>query len=78
MLKTINPQVIFLMETKINSVSMEKVRRVCGFIYSTDVAIEGSKGGLCLAWKGNISVSLRSYSSKHIDVLIEKCDTRSK
>lgn len=37
------------METKINSVSMEKIQRVCGFLYGIDVAVKGSRGGLCLA-----------------------------
>lgn len=71
MLKTFNPQVVFFMETKINSVRMKKVRRFCGFLYGIDVAAEGSRGGLCLAWRGDISVSLRSFSLEHIDVEIE-------
>ncbi|KAH1129333.1 hypothetical protein J1N35_000711 [Gossypium stocksii] len=33
---------------------------------------EGSKGGMCLAWKEDISVTLRSFSKWHIDVVIKE------
>ncbi|KAA3485420.1 Pleiotropic drug resistance protein 4 [Gossypium australe] len=49
---------------------MERVQRSCGFFNGIDVDPEGSKGGLCLAWKGDVSISLQSFSKRHIDVLI--------
>ncbi|MBA0875507.1 hypothetical protein Goshw_007892 [Gossypium schwendimanii] len=33
---------------------------------------QGSKGGLCLAWKGDTKVSLRSLFRNHIDVIVEE------
>ncbi|KAA3482830.1 BEACH domain-containing lvsC [Gossypium australe] len=51
---------------------MEKVRRRCGFNCGIEVGATGSKGGLCLAWKEDINVELKSYSKKHIDVLIKE------
>ncbi|MBA0553966.1 hypothetical protein Golob_013102, partial [Gossypium lobatum] len=33
---------------------------------------EGSRGLLCLAWKADISVNLRSFSKSHIDVTLKK------
>ncbi|MBA0850954.1 hypothetical protein Goshw_010165 [Gossypium schwendimanii] len=36
----------------------------------------GSRGGLCLAWKDDIEVALRSFSKTHIDVMIK--DERDK
>ncbi|KAA3460174.1 reverse transcriptase [Gossypium australe] len=62
---------VFFMETKINKSRMEQVRRSCGFLNGIDVDSEGSKGGLCLAWKGDVSISLQSFSKRHIDVLID-------
>lgn len=50
---------------------MEKVRRSCGFLNGIEVSAEGSKGGLCLAWKENVSIILESYSRNHIDVSIQ-------
>lgn len=51
---------------------MEKVRRSCGFLNEIEVAAEGSRGGLCLAWKGDILVTLRSFSESHIDVMVNE------
>ncbi|KAA3466527.1 reverse transcriptase [Gossypium australe] len=31
---------------------------------------DGSKGGLCLAWRGEISISVQSFSKSHIDALV--------
>ncbi|KAA3462890.1 reverse transcriptase [Gossypium australe] len=60
------------METKLDSKRMDRVRKSCGFMNGIDVGAEGSRGGLCLAWKGGIEVMLRTYSKWHIDVLIKE------
>ncbi|KAK8484217.1 hypothetical protein V6N11_024353 [Hibiscus sabdariffa] len=36
--------------------------------------VPGSSGGLSLGWNDSISVVLRSYSSSHIDVMIDEGD----
>ncbi|XP_052477317.1 uncharacterized protein LOC128032639 [Gossypium raimondii] len=71
-LKQHNPQMVFLMETKVNKQCMEKVRRSCGFLNGIDVAAKGFRGGLCLAWKGEILVTLRSFSRSHTDVMVKE------
>ncbi|KAA3460259.1 reverse transcriptase [Gossypium australe] len=48
---------------------MEKVRRL---INGIEVGAEGTRGGLCLAWKDDIVVILRSFSNWHLDVLVKK------
>lgn len=60
------------MEAKLNKNRMEKVRRSCGFNCGIEVDVDGSRGGLCLAWKDNVDVCLCSYSKNHIDVLIHE------
>ncbi|KAH1073097.1 hypothetical protein J1N35_025425 [Gossypium stocksii] len=45
----------FLMETKIDEKRMEKIRRRCGFMHGIDVGAEGFRGGICLAWKTEIT-----------------------
>lgn len=62
---------VFFMETKINKVQMEKVRRSLGFLNDIDVSVEGSRGGINLAWKEGISVFVRSFSIGHIDADLE-------
>ncbi|KAA3453480.1 reverse transcriptase [Gossypium australe] len=71
-LKQHHPHLVFLMETKLDSKCMDRVRRSCGFTNGINVEAEGSRGGLCLAWRDDIGVTLRSYSKWHIDVLIKE------
>lgn len=59
------------MEKKLDSIIMEKVCRRGGFLNGIDVAIEGTMGGLILGWKSDINVSLRSYSSNYVDMVLK-------
>lgn len=70
MLKLHKPQLVFLMETKINKVRMETIRRRCGYIHGIDIDADGSKGDLCLAWKPDFLVTLLRFSSNFVDVKI--------
>ncbi|KAA3467625.1 reverse transcriptase [Gossypium australe] len=63
---------VFLMETKLDCKRMERIRLRCGYTNGIDIAAEGSRGGLCLAWKGDIVVTVKSYSKWHIDPLIRE------
>ncbi|KAH1108543.1 hypothetical protein J1N35_012311 [Gossypium stocksii] len=56
LLKQHNPQMVFLMETKLNKKCMEKVRRSYGFMNGIEVEADGSRSGLCLAWMGDTSI----------------------
>ncbi|XP_052481170.1 uncharacterized protein LOC128035464 [Gossypium raimondii] len=71
LLKENNPQIVFFMETKLNKKQIEIVRRRCGFLYGIEVEAEGTKGGLCLAWRTDMDIMLRSFSKRHIGVSIE-------
>ncbi|MBA0653740.1 hypothetical protein Goklo_020879 [Gossypium klotzschianum] len=51
---------------------MEKVRRSYGLLNRIDVEVKGYRGRLCLAWKADISVNLRSFSKSHIDVTLKE------
>ncbi|GMI94996.1 hypothetical protein HRI_003168900 [Hibiscus trionum] len=66
-----NPSIFFLVETKLSAARMEKVRKKCGFPNGIDVDAVGRRGGLSLGWKSSCVVSLRSYSDRHIDIIIE-------
>ncbi|MBA0826334.1 hypothetical protein Goarm_011196, partial [Gossypium armourianum] len=37
-----------------------------------DIEVECSRGRLCLAWKADISVNLKSFSKSHIDVTLKE------
>ncbi|MBA0823890.1 hypothetical protein Goarm_020584 [Gossypium armourianum] len=77
-LKRYNPQMVFFMKKKINKVQMERVQRSCGFANGIDVDPNGSKAGLCLAWRGDATIMLQNFSKRHIDVIIKDPDDRKK
>lgn len=64
-LKTYDPHIVFFMETKLGRIQMERVRRRCGFVNGIEVDPERTKGGLCLAWRNDVNISLKSFSSIH-------------
>lgn len=72
MLKVYNPQTVFFMETKLNVMRIEKMRRRCGFLSSIDVSTEGTRWGICLAWKRNFMMTLRNISKKQVDVEVQE------
>ncbi|KAA3465140.1 Endonuclease/exonuclease/phosphatase [Gossypium australe] len=59
------------METKLDHKRMERIRLRCGYNNGVDIEAEGSRGGLCLAWKGDIDVTVKRYSKWHIDSLVK-------
>ncbi|GMJ03875.1 hypothetical protein HRI_004056700 [Hibiscus trionum] len=76
-LREINPQIVFLMETKLDSKRMENVRRKCGFVNGIDISATGSRWGLSLGWKSDIQINLRSFSDSYIDVEVINSDISS-
>ncbi|GMI73050.1 hypothetical protein HRI_000974300 [Hibiscus trionum] len=66
-----SPGLIFLIETKVKDSKMAEIRRKCGFLNGIDVSAVRRSGGLSLGWKNCCKVTLRSYSVRHVDVLIE-------
>lgn len=59
------------MVTKLDNRGMEKVNRSCGFINGIETGADGNRGGLCLAWKDDLQVNLRKFSSNFIDVIVK-------
>ncbi|XP_017604666.1 uncharacterized protein LOC108451493 [Gossypium arboreum] len=57
---------------------MERVRSRCGYIHGIEVDPEGTRGGLCLAWRNEISVTLQSFSKRYVDVMIDDSEVRGK
>ncbi|KAA3476658.1 reverse transcriptase [Gossypium australe] len=55
---------------------MEKVRKSCGLLNGIEIEAEGTRRGLCLAWKDDIEVTLRSFSKWHINVVVKEDDTQ--
>ncbi|MBA0551047.1 hypothetical protein Golob_021950 [Gossypium lobatum] len=44
---------------------MERVRQSCGFANGIDVDSNGSRRRLCLAWRGDVTITLQSFSKRN-------------
>ena len=65
--KTEAPQVVFLMETRLNRKKLERLRIRLGFSSCLGVDRVDRGGGLALLWSKEVKISDNSYSSSHID-----------
>lgn len=70
-LRHLSPPVVFLCETKCNDLSMNKLKFRLHYSGCFSVKSRGASGGLCLLWKSDVVVSIRSFSFYHIDALIQ-------
>lgn len=73
-----NPQLLFLLETKCTASARNLNKIKTAFNYSGCFIVDciGRSGGLCLLWKDDIDVSIRSFTFYHIDAAI-KWDSKS-
>ncbi|XXG65408.1 hypothetical protein AAC387_Pa05g3117 [Persea americana] len=67
LVKSQGPSVLFLMETKLDAIGMERLRVILGFNSVFTVPSIGRSGGLALCWKEGINLEIQNYSSHHID-----------
>lgn len=58
---------VFLCETKSNVRYIERLRMKLNYDESFKVASNGNSGGLCVSWKEEVDLRLRSYSKNHDD-----------
>lgn len=75
-LRTHNPQILFLMETKKRSSEMEWLRSLWNFENCFTVDSIGRGGGLALLWTNSINMHIQSYFNNHIDAIV-KADNNS-
>ncbi|XP_062006063.1 uncharacterized protein LOC133723263 [Rosa rugosa] len=65
------PQIVFLCETKISSVSgFRDLHHALGFPHSKEVLSVGQSGGLGMFWNDEVNVQVRTFSAHHIDLEI--------
>lgn len=65
-----SPQILFLCETKCDVKITERVKTACKFSGCFTVRSNGASGGLCMLWKDQCTVLIKSYSNNHIDAEI--------
>ena len=67
LVKTQEPKILFLMETKLDVRRMEFVRIKLRFKHCFTVPSLGRSGGLALLWNDEVELSIHNYSINHID-----------
>ena len=72
LLKEQAPSILFLSETRLDCVSIEKLRVHLKFGSVFCVPRVGTGGGLALFWNAKIEVQIQSYSQNHIDAVVMK------
>ncbi|KAL0408431.1 UNVERIFIED_CONTAM: putative mitochondrial protein [Sesamum radiatum] len=70
MVRSFNPDLVFLMETKCNSRRFDTIKRMID-MHGLTVDPVGRSGGLALLWKKSVIVSIQSYSNRHIDASVQ-------
>ena len=65
------PNLVFLMETKVDLKKLQRVKEKCGFVDGLCLSSKGLSGGLGFWWN-DINVKVISYSAHH--VMVEVCD----
>jgi hypothetical protein len=71
MVKAKCPTVIFLMETGMRQVKMEKIRCSLGFNNLFVVDYIGKSGGLALLWKEEAGLEIQNFSHRHIHAIVK-------
>ena len=64
------PNLVFLMETKKKNSYMEKIRCRLKFDNMFLVPRRNLSGGLALFWMNDLDLHIRTFSSHHIDVVV--------
>ena len=72
LVKTQRPEVLFLMETKLETSSMERFRVSLGFNSVFVVPSLDKSGGLAMFSKDGINLEIKNYTTHHIDCYIRQ------
>lgn len=72
LVRSLNPEVVLLCETKKRTPAVEKLRWSLGFSNGVAVNCNGRSGGLTLWWRGEIEVEFKPFSQYHMDIYIHE------
>lgn len=70
LIKSKDPCLVFLCETKVKDAKARKIQKEFGFKSGVTVDYQGRNGGLPMWWNEGLNVSLHTYSQSHIDMLV--------
>jgi hypothetical protein len=70
LVKDKKPNLVFLIETKLRTAKLEKIRIRTGFNSAFGVDSVGRSGGLALLWSEDSRVEIQNYSRRHVNALV--------
>ena len=70
MVQRYNPNLVFLIEMKVGTRRMVKVKEKIGLPNGLIIPSEGRSGGMALLWIRDMDVEIKSFSSSHIDAIV--------
>ena len=68
--KSKNPALVFLVETKASLSRIKGLQRKLGLTQGISVPCDGRSGGLAMLWREREDVRFKSCSHSHIDVMV--------
>jgi hypothetical protein len=66
------PQLVFLMETRMQQNKADRVRIKLGFDNCFVVNSKGKSGGLMLLWNSSCGVEIQNYSRRHVNAVVQR------
>ena len=70
LIRSYNPAVVFLCETKKKARAMERLKWSLGFTSGVAVDCKGRSGGLALWWRDHVQVTVRPWCQYFIDAVV--------
>ena len=69
-MKNKRPDVVFIMETKMQNKKLDPIQSKLGFQNIFGVDSCGKSGGLALFWQGEVKLEIQNYSCWHINAIV--------
>ena len=66
-----DPKLVFLMETKVEKVVLDRIGRKIQFSNLFVVPRHNTGGGLALYWPADMNMDVQTFSTRHIDTIID-------
>ena len=65
-----DPNIVFLMETKLKMSAMKREKEKAGFVFGLIFPKAQNCGGLAMLWKKEIKLEIMGYAGKFIDAVV--------
>lgn len=67
-----DPDIVFLLETKLKKKVMDKTKEKAGYLFGLIVPKSERSGGIAMLWKKGINLEIIGYAGNYIDAIVTK------